>query len=220
MSYYLLTKRTLKQLFISGMLANLLIMNPFTKPDLKPVKLFCVCVILVIFLPHIAYSAVYKHVDDEGRLIKYSDQPQKAGDKPVEMSKPSMVYESEKPAQKSTPKRTVTKEKRKEKEEPKAVIAYSAVAILKPENEEAIRANSGSFPIKLASQPALDAKSGHRYVIIVDNEKHTEGSTTNITLKDMNRGAHTISAEIWDEADNIMVSSSNIKVYVLRATAR
>lgn len=202
------------------MLANLLIMKPFTKPDLKPVKLFCVCLLLVIFLPHIAYSAVYKHVDDEGRLIKYSDQPQKAGDKPVEMSKPSMIYESEKPEKASVPKRTTTKEKRNENEGSKAVIAYSAVAILKPDDEEAIRANSGSFPVELASQPALDTKSGHRYIVIVDGEKHTESTSAKITLKNMDRGAHTISAEIWDKSENILASSSNKKIYVLRASAR
>ena len=185
---------------------------------LKPGKNLTLIVSLVLLALSATTNAdVYKHVDEEGKLIKYSDQPQKPGDKPITMSKPSMVYESEKPVQPSTPKRTVTKEKQ---EEPKAVTAYFAVAILKPDDEEAIRANSGTFPIQLASQPALDIKSGHRYVIIVDGEKHTEGSSPNITLKDMGRGAHSISAEIWDDADNILVSSSNKKIYVLRAIAR
>jgi len=172
---------------------------------------------LLMVLPVLANADVYKHVDEDGKLIKYSDQPQKAGDKPITMSKPSMVYESEKPVQQSQPKRTVTKEKQ---EESKAVTAYFAVAILKPDDEEAIRANSGNFPVQLASQPALDTKSGHRYVIIVDGEKHAEGGSASITLNDMGRGAHTISAEIWDGADNILVSSSNKKIYVLRAIAR
>jgi hypothetical protein len=199
------------------MLANLLIMKLFTKRAPRLMKTLC---LLLLILPLTAHAAVYKHVDDEGRLIKYSDQPQKPGDKPITMSKPSMVYESEKPEQKSTPKRTVTKEKSKEKQEATPVVAYSAVAILKPEDEEAIRANSGSFPIELASQPALDANSGHRYVIIVDGEKHTESASARITLKNMDRGAHTISAEIWDKSENILASSSNKKIYVLRASAR
>lgn len=183
-----------------------------------------IILLLLLVLSTSASADVYKHVDEDGKLIKYSDQPQKPGDKPIKMSKPSMVYESEKPAQPSEqpskPNRPATKERKQKQEEPKEVTAYFAVAILKPEEEEAIRANSGSFPIELASQPALDTKSGHRYVIIVDGEKHTEGSTPNITLKDMGRGAHSISAEIWDASDNIMVSSSNKKIYVLRAIAR
>ncbi len=185
---------------------------------LKPDKNQRVTVFLMLLaLSTTTYADVYKHVDEEGKLIKYSDQPQKPGDKPITMSKPSMVYESEKPVQQSKPKRTVTKEKQ---EESKAVTAYFAVAILKPNDEEAIRANSGSFPVELASQPALDTASGHRYVVIVDGEKHAEGSSPNITLRDMGRGAHTISAEIWDDSDNILVSSTNKKVYVLRAIAR
>ena len=185
---------------------------------LKPDKNQRVTVFLMLLaLSTSTYADVYKHVDEEGKLIKYSDQPQKPGDKPITMSKPSMVYESEKPVQPAKPKRTVTREKQ---EESKAVTAYFAVAILKPDDEEAIRANSGSFPVALASQPALDTASGHRYVVIVDGEKHAEGSSPNITLKDMGRGAHTISAEIWDSSDNILVSSTNKKVYVLRAIAR
>ena len=166
-------------------------------------------------------AAVYKHVDGHGKLIKYSDQPQKPGDKPVKMSKPAMVYESEKPAKKPATKRSSNEGKKKQKnEESTAVIAYAAVAIMKPDDEEAIRANSGSFPIEVVSQPALDVKSGHRYVIVVDGEKHTQNSASTFSVENMGRGEHSISVEVRDKDGNVMVSSSSKKIYVLRAFRR
>lgn len=195
-------------------------MKPFTKPDLKPVNLFCV---LLIILPLISHAAVYKHVDSEGNLIKYSDQPQKPGDEPLKMPKPAIEYESEKssiPAPRRSANQPKRKEKQPEKAERKAVLAYSAIAILKPDDEEAIRANSGVFPVEIASQPALDASSGHRYVIIVDGKKHTENTSNKFNLENMDRGAHSISAEIRDNDGNVLVSSSSKKIYVLRAFRR
>lgn len=179
---------------------------------------------LLMVLPLISPAAVYKHVDSEGNLIKYSDQPQKPGDKPLKMPKPAVETEFEKPAPGSTAPRTANQPKRKEqkqeKAEKKTVTAYTAVAILKPDDEQAIRANSGVFPIELASQPALDSSSGHRYVILVDGEKHTENTSNTFNLENMARGAHSISAEIRDQEGNVLVSSSSKTVYVLRAFRR
>jgi len=188
---------------------------------IKP-KFLQLTILALILSPLVIQAAVYKHVDSEGRLIKYSDQPQHPGDKPLDMPKPSMEYKSEKPEQKSVPKRVITKEKRREQssEESSAVTAYAAVAIVKPANEEAIRANGGAFPIELASQPALDAKSGHQYVVMVDGKKHMESGTANFTLQNMERGAHSISVEIRDQSENVLASSSSITIYVLRASAR
>lgn len=169
-------------------------------------------------------AAIYKHVDSEGRLIKYSDQPQKAGDKPIEISKPALEENSDTETRKSRPKPIPNKPKSKprkpETDEPKAVIAYSAVAILKPADEEAIRANGGVFPVELASQPALDTESGHRYVIMVDGKKHTQSTETRFNLENMDRGAHSISAEIHDRKGNSLATSSSTKIYVLRAFRR
>ena len=196
-------------------------MKIFMKISVKAVLSTAILGILLLAVSFAAIGAVYKHVDDHGKLIKYSDQPQKPGDKPVKMSKPAMVYESEKPVNTPATKRATTERKKMPKEaESTSVIAYVAVAIMKPENEEAIRANGGSFPIEVVSQPALDVKAGHRYVVVVDGEKRNKSSQTKITLENMDRGAHSISVEIRDKEDNVMVSSSSKNIYVLRAGRR
>lgn len=175
----------------------------------------------LITLPQISQADVYKHVDEEGRLIKYSDQPQKPGDKPITLSKPSMTYGS-KPSKNTEDERPANKPQRMEKkveETSRPVTTYIAVAILKPNDEESIRANGGEFSIELASQPGLDVKSGHRYVVLVDGEKHAESQSATFNLENMDRGAHSISAEIRDGEDNVLVSSTSKTIYVLRAIA-
>ena len=193
-------------------------MKKFINLSTNPKILFTI----IIVFPLLAHAAVYKHVDEEGRLIKFSDQPQKPGDKPLDMPKPAMEYKSEAPPKKAKPQRKTNQPVRKEKErkEKKSVIAYTAVAIMKPENNEAIRANSGSFPIEVVSQPTLDNRSGHRYVIMVDGEKHTQNTSNKFNLENMERGEHSISVEIWDREGNSMASSSSTTIYVLRASRR
>ena len=171
---------------------------------------------LLLCLAFSAQSAVYKHVDEHGNLIKYSDQPQKPGDKPLDLPKPAATSESsEQPRPSFKPSKT-----KEPASEPKPVTAYVAVAIIKPENEEAIRANGGIFPIELASQPALDTAAGHRYVIVVDGKKHQKSHEAKFDLENMDRGEHSISAEIHDKSGKVLTSSSSIKVFVLKASVR
>lgn len=206
-------------LFLTVLLANLLIMKLFIKFLVQARVQTIVLGISLIVLPYIAVADIYKHVDQDGKLIKFSDQPQKPGDKPVSVSKPAMVYESKKPASKAEPKRSNVSKKKRIEEQAKPVIGYSAVAIMKPNDDEAIRANNGQITVKLVSQPALDTSSGHSYVIVVDGEKHTQGGSSEIILENMGRGTHSISAEVRDKDDKVLVSSSSKTIHVLRASA-
>jgi len=100
----------------------------------------------------VSVADIYKHVDSEGRLIKYSDQPQNAGDKPISISKPAVEKHEEQGVTKSSTTPNIPRRKEKPVQtESKPVAAYFAVAIMKPENEEAIRANSGVIDTSLSS---------------------------------------------------------------------
>ena len=172
----------------------------------------------LLFLAFSAHAAVYKHVDEHGNLIKYSDQPQKAGDKPLDLPEPSSPTSSSGSDAPPPPRFTPAKpEKESEPEIP--VTAYAAVTIVKPDNEESIRANGGIFPIEVASQPPLNAAADHRYVIIVDGKKHQDSDKAQFELRNMDRGEHSISVQIQDKKGKVLTSSSSITVYVMRASA-
>ena len=175
-------------------------------------------IILLLSFAFIGQAAVYKHVDENGNVIKYSDQPQHPGDKPMSVPPPAMTFDSTPPATLGTP--SSSEGKKADEENSKPETSYSAVTFVKPDNDEAIRANGGVFPVTVASQPALDAEAGHHYVVLVDGEKHQTSESTTFQLENMNRGTHSISVEIVNSKGETLVNSSNITIHVLRASVR
>jgi len=177
------------------------------------VLMVCLSMVLVP-----AYGAVYKYVDEKGNVIKYSDKPQKPGDKPISMPKPALEYQS-KPAPATPPAATpeTTTEQPKQEEQSSATV-YSAVEILNPEDQATIRANSGSIPVSIASEPTLDTSAGHHYVVIVDGTQHQQTTATSFQLTDIDRGQHAISVEIQDQDGQTLVSSNSVTVFVHKAS--
>lgn len=174
--------------------------------------------LLLLCLAAFSQAAVYKHVDENGNVIKYSDQPQHPGDKPINVPPPAMTFDST-PAKpfRATPSSESEKTDKKSREQE---TFYSAVTFIKPDDEEAIRANGGVFPVTVASQPALDTKAGHHYVVLVDGEKHQTSDSASFQLENMDRGSHSISVAIENSEGQTLVSSSSITIYVLRASIR
>jgi len=170
-----------------------------------------ICLLSVIAPAH---AAVYKWVDEKGNAIKYSDKPQKPGDKPISMPKPALEFKSQ-PAPVTTPvpSTETTSEEPTQQEQGNATV-YSAVQILSPEDQATIRANSGSFPISIASEPELDTQAGHHYVIMVDGTKHQQATNTSFELTNIDRGQHAIAVEIQDQEGQTLVSSNTVTVFV------
>ncbi|MGD8884916.1 MAG: DUF4124 domain-containing protein [Gammaproteobacteria bacterium] len=163
-------------------------------------------------------AAVYKHVDENGNVIRYSDQPQNPGDKPINVPPPAMTFDSKPP--KTTTFSTPSSSERKKEKSETLDTTYSAVTFVKPDNDEAIRANGGVFPVTVASQPALNTTAGHRYVVVVDGEKHQSSDSATFDLENMDRGTHSIKVQIENQKGNVLASSSSIKIHVLRASVR
>jgi len=120
-------------------------------------KKFYISLFFLTFFATAGQAAVYKWVDEEGNLLRYSDVPQKPGDQPMDMPKPALEYDSKTPAAIPEFKPSTTSAPEKKPEESQPVTAYSAVTIMNIRDDEGVRANGGVFDIKLASQPALDA---------------------------------------------------------------
>ncbi|MGD8570129.1 MAG: DUF4124 domain-containing protein [Gammaproteobacteria bacterium] len=160
-------------------------------------------------------AAVYKHVDEDGN-ISYADHPQHPGDKPINVPPPAMTFDSKPPKKTFTTPSFGESNNKKKSETPET--AYSAVTFLKPDNDQAIRANGGVFPVKVASQPALNTKAGDRYVVLVDGEKHQTSESASFNLENMNRGTHSISVQVESSKGKVLASSSSITIHVLRAS--
>jgi len=165
----------------------------------------------------LAQAAVYKHVDEQGHVIKYSDKPQKPGDKPIDLPKPALTIES-KPVPESTPTPAPQTKPAESEQQTKPETVYAAVAFIKPDDQAVIRANGGVFPVELASQPELDVDAGHHYTIMVDDDPHQDSIETHFNLENVDRGTHTLAVEVRDRSGHTLSSSSSITVYVQKAS--
>ncbi len=183
--------------------------------NLWNMKNLLIALFLLSFFAVTGQAAVYKHVDEEGNVLRYSDVPQNPGDKPMDMPPPAMEFKSSTPE--VTPKFTPsTSTSRSDSEERKPATVYAAVTIMNIQDDEGVRANGGVFTIKLASQPALDADAGHRYVVVIDGAAHQKSDSAEFQLENLARGTHSINAQVQDRNGVVLVSSNPITMHVLR----
>ncbi|MCI0504485.1 MAG: DUF4124 domain-containing protein [Gammaproteobacteria bacterium] len=179
-------------------------------------KITLITLVLLSSLAITVQAAVYKHVDEEGNVIRYSDVPQKAGDEPMKVPPPALEYDSNTPASVPEFKPVPSSPGEAQSEDRKPVTAYMAVTILNIQNDEGIRANGGIFAIQLASQPALDTEAGHRYVVLIDGAAHQKSDSVAFQLENLQRGTHSINVQIEDRDGSVLTSSSPITIHVLR----
>ena len=95
--------------------------------------------------------------------------------------------------------------------------AYTELSILSPEEGQGVRANDGNVAVRLSLQPGL--QSGHSIVLKVDGEDGESiqaGSATEVRLRNMSRGLHSVEAQVIDGSGKALISSGTITFHVLR----
>jgi len=150
------------------------------------------------------FAQVYKHVDEKGN-ITYSDVPQKKGDKPISLPEPT-TYKPD------APKSSIDNDKNKSAI-PKT-IQYELVAITSPANDATVRSNSGDISVQISSNPALQGDSV--YVVFLDGSEIQRSSAASLTLTNVDRGSHTVSVEIQDSNDQVLVASEPVTFHLFR----
>lgn len=166
---------------------------------------------IVISVSSAAYAEIYKQIDKDGNVI-YSDVPFKAKQQPVKV-KPMTTFKAT-----PTKKATAPAKKKKEAKEAKAT-EYKDIAVHKPVEGEAIRANDGNIAVEVSAKPGLDVDEGHKIAVLLDGNIVTKTTTGSVTLENVPRGTHTITAEILDKKDKVLFSSkSGVTFHVLRAS--
>ena len=148
-------------------------------------------------------SEIYKTVDEKGNVI-YTDIKPKDTDSEEVKLKPITPIEN-------IPARKVvsTRKNSEESDEPER---YSSFQIIKPVNGATIR-NKQSFAVQLSVLPRL--LTGHTVRLLLDGEMIETKRGLLFTLQDVERGAHTITAELLDAGRKVIKSNSHT-VYVHR----
>lgn len=176
---------------------------------------------LIFYLPVAAPATIYKSIGPDGQVI-YSDQPQ-PGAKEIELppevppSPPSVIAPEPTPTMGKTPGKV--RETPTLTEKP-PVTGYNKLAIIKPENDEAVRANNGVVDVDLALEPALDTKAGHQIAVTLDGKELPDiPASTQFQLNNVDRGTHSLQAQIIDAEGKVLARSNTVTFHLQRISA-
>ena len=166
-----------------------------------PMKLFIFLSFLIFSVS--AKAEIYKTVDEKGNVIYTDMKPRNSESEEVKL-KPITPIEKA-PAISSAPAASNS---------PDTAKYYSDFKIIEPLNEATVR-NKQRFSVQVFVQPKMLA--GHKVRLLLDGEIVETKRGTLFTLDDVERGAHTITAELLDAKRRVIESSSNT-IYVHRTT--
>jgi hypothetical protein len=95
-----------------------------------------------------------------------------------------------------------------------APVQYRALAFVTPQNEESFFGADATVAVRLRSEPEL--ATGHRMVVYLDGRQVGEGNEH--TLAELARGAHSLTAVIFDDQGNERMRSAPRVFYIKQPT--
>ena len=158
-------------------------------------------IVLLALVTAVAQAEVYKSVNEKGEVV-YSDIPSQGSERVKLPSLPTYTAPPVIPSARATP-------------DPEQNAFYESFAFNKPKNEETVRNNLGIVMIETRLAPALQTKLSHRIQFYLDGEPNgTLIDRTAITMSNIERGAHTLTATVVDKDGKVLVSTAAITVHV------
>jgi hypothetical protein len=151
----------------------------------------------------LAQDRVYKRVNPDGS-VEYSDQPIE-GAEVMKVPKGSTFTMPATPTSKAAPADRTPEE---------TSVRYDSLEITRPMNDEAIRSNEGKLTALARVVPALD--SNHRFRWNMDGAAVKDVNSPELRLNNLDRGTHTLQAEIVDADGKVVISSETISFHMMR----
>lgn len=171
-------------------------------------KIFTLILILLSTAALAEQGKLYKWVDKNGEVV-YSDKPLDA--KAEEITPPAL--QSTRPV-KEKPKAAAAKDKDK-----KPAFVYSDILITQPAMDENIHDNEGKVSIAVEVKPAFFSTLGHTINIKLDGETVVSKSKVlSASLDNLDRGTHTLIAEVCDETGKVLKTSKGVQFHIHRVS--
>lgn len=96
---------------------------------------------------------------------------------------------------------------------------YDELSIVRPGREEVVHDNAGHVEVELQLAPPLEVKAGHRIRVSLDGVSASEPQQgVQFALDGVERGAHTLQAEVIDEKGAALITSAPVTFYLWRAS--
>ena len=160
----------------------------------------CLALLLLVFaLP--AAAQIYKYTDASGNTA-YSNQPPNGTKAETVELPPLNSVETVVPA--APPPLPATQNQNQNQQ---SAAAYQVLALKDLPEDEALRANNGSFTVGVAIEPRL--QPGHLLQLMVDGAPY--GQPTNIPrlqVMELERGEHSFSVQVLDNQRSIQQSET------------
>ena len=154
-------------------------------------------------------TVLYKWVDADG-VVHYSDQPHDGAEK-IKVAKPQTYSAPPAPPRASvTPSQRPATGQPAQPAQPGAVTQYTRVSLVSPSNDDVYTNTDGRVGYTVAIEPGLG--TGHQIWILLDGQRVDGAATgsTDGTLTGVERGTHTLVAEVVDLAGRILGSSETV----------
>ncbi|MBD8600635.1 DUF4124 domain-containing protein [Pseudomonas sp. CFBP 8772] len=162
----------------------------------------CLALLLLVFaLP--AAAQIYKYTDASGNTA-YSNQPPNGTKAETVELPPLNSVETVVPA---APPPLPATQNQNQNQNQQTAATYQVLALKDLPQDEALRANNGSFTVGVAIEPRL--QPGHLLQLIVDGAPY--GQPTNIPrlqVMELERGEHSFSVQVLDNQRSIQQSET------------
>lgn len=162
----------------------------------------CLALLLLVFaLP--ADAQIYKYTDASGNTA-YSNQPPNGTKAETVELPPLNSVETVVPA---APPPLPATQNQNQNQNQQTAATYQVLALKDLPQDEALRANNGSFTVGVAIEPRL--QPGHLLQLIVDGAPY--GQPTNIPrlqVMELERGEHSFSVQVLDNQRSIQQSET------------
>ena len=141
-----------------------------------------VCLLLALALP--ASAQIYKYTDANGNTVFTNQPPDGSAAESVELP-PTNTVEMQTP---KLPPASLSDEQKTE-------APYSVLQLTGIPDDEAMRANNGTFVVGVNIQPRL--RPGHRLRLILDGQPYGQASNVpSLQLSNIDRGEHSLAVVV------------------------
>lgn len=165
---------------------------------------FLAFLMLMLCLAVADAQEVYRWVAPDGS-VHYSDRPYPGADR---IALPKLP-----PAQ---PRRYVPGPTPKATGKP-VFYVYNRLTIVKPEPGGTVHDNQGNIAIGLTIEPKLNTTNGHKIQILLDGRgRGAPLPSLEQSLTGIERGRHTIAAQVIDERGRVLIRSRPVSFYIKR----
>lgn len=156
-------------------------------------RLILTALLLAAVLP--ASAQIYKYTDANGKTVYTNQPPSNVGAQPVQLP-PTNTVAPQAPTLPDAGRGTGDAESQN---------AYAILALSNLPNDEALRANNGTFVVDVVVQPALAAD--HQLQLLLDGQPYGAPTrSTSIGVENIDRGEHTLAVQVLQGSQVIQSS--------------